>query len=80
MLPAPLCPFLGCCRGWAAEVTGTSPRCNNPVTLARWGVPVVRIGLGIVVLWFGALKFVPDLSPAHDLATRTIERLSLGQP
>jgi uncharacterized membrane protein YphA (DoxX/SURF4 family) len=47
-------------------------------TLARWGVPVVRIGLGIVFLWFGALKLVPDLSPAQDLAARTIERLSFG--
>lgn len=46
--------------------------------LARWGVAVVRIGLGVVFLWFGALKFVPDLSPAQDLAARTIQRLSLG--
>lgn len=46
--------------------------------LARWGVLVVRIGLGIVFLWFGALKFGPGLSPAQDLATRTIERLTLG--
>ena len=46
--------------------------------LARAGVPVLRIGLGIVFLWFGVLKFFPDLSPAADLATRTIERLTLG--
>jgi hypothetical protein len=31
-----------------------------------------------VFLWFGVLKFVPGLSPAQDLATRTIERLTLG--
>jgi hypothetical protein len=41
-------------------------------SLARVGVPVLRIGLGLVFLWFGALKFFPDLSPAQDLATRTI--------
>jgi hypothetical protein len=29
-------------------------------------------------LWFGALKFVPGMSPAEDLATRTIEHLTLG--
>lgn len=46
--------------------------------LARAGVPVLRIGLGLAFLWFGALKFFPGLSPAQDLATRTIERLSFG--
>jgi hypothetical protein len=40
-------------------------------SLARVGVPMLRIGLGLVFLWFGALKFFPDLSPAQDLATRT---------
>ena len=46
--------------------------------LARLGVPVVRVGLGIVFLWFGALKFFPNLSPAQDLAARTIEALTAG--
>ena len=46
--------------------------------LARWSVPVLRVGLGIVFLWFGALKFVPGLSPAEDLATRTIADLTFG--
>jgi len=31
-----------------------------------------------VFLWFGLLKFFPGLSPAQDLATRTIEQLTLG--
>ena len=39
---------------------------------------VSRIALGIVFLWFGALKFFPGLSPAHDLATRTIYTLTFG--
>ena len=47
-------------------------------TLARLGVPVVRVALGIVFLWFGALKFVPGLSPAEELATRTMAVLSAG--
>ena len=47
-------------------------------TLARIGVPAVRIALGIVFLWFGVLKFFPSLSPAELLAARTIERLTLG--
>jgi uncharacterized membrane protein YphA (DoxX/SURF4 family) len=46
--------------------------------LARLGVPAVRVALGIVFLWFGVLKLFPGLSPAEDLAARTIERLSLG--
>ncbi len=46
--------------------------------LANWSLPVLRVGLGIVFLWFGALKFFPGLSPAQDLATRTIEDLTLG--
>lgn len=47
-------------------------------TLAAVAIPLLRIALGIVFLWFGALKLVPGLSPAEDLAGRTIETLSLG--
>ena len=47
-------------------------------TLARLGPTVVRVALGLVFFWFGVLKFFPGLSPAQDLAARTIERLSLG--
>ena len=46
--------------------------------MAAYGVPLLRIALGIVFLWFGALKLVPGLSPAEDLAGRTIEALTLG--
>lgn len=46
--------------------------------MARYSILLLRIGLGIVFLWFGALKFVPGLSPAQELATRTISVLTLG--
>jgi len=46
--------------------------------MARYGLPLLRISLGIVFLWFGALKFFPGLSPAQDLAARTIEKLTLA--
>jgi uncharacterized membrane protein YphA (DoxX/SURF4 family) len=46
--------------------------------MARHGMPLLRISLGVVFLWFGALKFFPGLSPAYDLAARTIETLSFG--
>lgn len=50
--------------------------------ITRWmaanGVLLLRLSLGIVFLWFGALKFIPGLSPAEGLATRTITILSGG--
>ena len=46
--------------------------------MARHGVTLMRIGLGVVFLWFGVIKFVPGWSPAADLATRTIDLLTLG--
>lgn len=47
--------------------------------LGRHGVTLSRLSLGIIFLWFGALKFVPGWSPAADLATRTIQRVTFGQ-
>ena len=47
-------------------------------TLARVAVPTLRIALGVVFLWFGLLKFFPNLSPAEMLAARTIEQLTFG--
>ena len=46
--------------------------------LARYSLLFLRIGMGIVFLWFGALKFFPGMSPATDLAVRTIHVLTFG--
>jgi len=46
--------------------------------MARHGVRALRVSLGVVFLWFGALKLFPGLSPAQELAARTIERLTFG--
>lgn len=46
--------------------------------LSAYSVAALRISLGLVFLGFGALKFVPGLSPAAGLATRTVETLTLG--
>jgi uncharacterized membrane protein YphA (DoxX/SURF4 family) len=50
--------------------------------ITRWmadnGITVLRVSVGIVFLWFGILKFVPGLSPADELATRTISTLTFG--
>jgi len=46
--------------------------------MARHGVTLTRLALGLVFLWFGAIKLVPGWSPAADLAVRTIDRLTFG--
>ena len=38
----------------------------------------LSISIGLVYLWFGMLKFFPDLSPAEGLAKSTIDSLTLG--
>jgi len=46
--------------------------------MAGHGVALLRVSLGIVFLWFGALKFVPALCPAKDLACATMAKLTFG--
>jgi uncharacterized membrane protein YphA (DoxX/SURF4 family) len=46
--------------------------------MARHGVTLLRISLGIIFFWFGVLKFFPDISPAQALATDTITMLTGG--
>lgn len=45
-------------------------------SITRWmagsGIAVLRIGLGVVFLWFGILKFFPGLSPAEELVRHTV--------
>jgi uncharacterized membrane protein YphA (DoxX/SURF4 family) len=46
--------------------------------MADHGLMLLRMALGIVFLWFGALKFFPNVSPAEELAGKTIETLTFG--
>lgn len=46
--------------------------------MARYGVVILRVSLGVIFFWFGVLKFFPALSPAEELAAKTIELLSFG--
>ena len=46
--------------------------------LTRHSVDILRISLGLVFLGFAVLKYFPGVSPAEDLAVRTVETLSLG--
>jgi len=46
--------------------------------MARHGMSMLRVSVGVVFFWFGVLKFFPGVSPAQDLAARTIGALTLG--
>ena len=46
--------------------------------MARYGITLLRMSVGVVFFWFGFLKFFPGLSPAEGLATKTLEVLSFG--
>ncbi len=46
--------------------------------MAEHGILFIRISLGVVFFWFGFLKFFSGLSPAEQLAGRTLEKLSFG--
>ena len=39
---------------------------------------IIAISIGIIYLWFGALKYFPSVSPAEDLAKNTIDVLTLS--
>ena len=39
---------------------------------------LLRISIGIIYIWFGALKFFHGYSPAEDLAINTINKLTFG--
>lgn len=46
--------------------------------MAHHGITMLRVSLGIIFLWFGVLKFATGMSPAEDLALRTIQKLTFG--
>jgi uncharacterized membrane protein YkgB len=46
--------------------------------MARRGITLLRVALGVVFIWFGALKFVPGLSPAEGLVAATVPFLPIG--
>ncbi|MBI2729672.1 MAG: DoxX family membrane protein [Sphingobacteriales bacterium] len=48
------------------------------VTVSKRYINSLRISIGIIYLWFGALKFFHGYSPAEDLAINTINKLTFG--
>lgn len=61
---------------WRRRIDAADRRITT--RMADHGLVLLRVALGIVFLWFGALKLLPGLSPAQDLAGRTIETLTFG--
>ncbi len=49
---------------------------ENSIRINRSFIYFLSFSIGIVYLWFGALKFFPHLSPAEDLAKNTIQLLT----
>jgi len=47
-------------------------------SMARHGISILRISVGVIFFWFGFLKFFPGLSPAQELAVKTIDILTFG--
>ena len=63
-----------------AQRRGLYNQVDDRITLFMrlYGILFLRISLGIIFLWFGFLKFFPGLSPANQIATMTIIKLTFG--
>lgn len=46
--------------------------------MEKIGIPLMRVSIGIIFFWFGALKFFDGLSPAQTLAIETIDLMTFG--
>jgi len=66
--------------GFVPKLTARFDKLDRRLTafMARYGITLLRLSVGIVYFWFGLLKFFPGLSPAEDLAARTTAVLTFG--
>jgi len=46
--------------------------------MAAKGLFLLRVSIGLIFFWFGILKYFNGLSPAEDIAVRTIDVLSFN--
>ncbi len=62
------------------DVKKTFDKIDRSITewMAVFGIVLLRFSLGIVFFWFGVLKFFPGLSPADELARRTISIITFN--
>ena len=63
-----------------AELPASLVRVDRYIThwMAKHGVDIVRVALGVIFLWFGFLKYFPGVSSEEVIATRTMGVLSFG--
>ena len=59
---------------------GPIDRVDRTVThwMAQHGITMLRWSIGLIFIWFGALKLVPGMSPADQIATDTTMTLTFG--
>ncbi len=65
--------WMGGYKNWFDRVDRAATR-----WMARNGITLLRISMGVVFIWFGALKLVPDLSPAEPLIRETIDFIPMA--
>lgn len=46
------------------------------IFLEKHQFSILRICIGVLFLWFGALKFFPGVSPAEGIATKTLDLMT----
>ncbi|NTW24010.1 MAG: DoxX family membrane protein [Lentimicrobium sp.] len=46
--------------------------------MAENGIYILRLSIGLIFVWYGVLKFFPEVSSAENIASVTIEKLSFG--
>jgi uncharacterized membrane protein YphA (DoxX/SURF4 family) len=57
-------------KGWDRLFDETDKRVTR--WMAQHGITLLRISMGIVFFWFGAIKLIPGLSPAENLIRESI--------
>jgi putative oxidoreductase len=57
-----------------------APRAADRIArwLARHGIDILRVCLGLIIAGFGVLKFFPGISPAEPLVTHAVDILTFG--
>ncbi len=53
---------------------GSIDRLDRRITawMGRYGLTMMRVALGVIFFWFGALKLIPGMSPAEDLVRNSV--------
>jgi len=51
---------------------------NLDINISSRSLLILRCSIGVIYVWFGALKFFHGYSPAEDLAINTIQKLTGG--